>query len=329
MLEASEIGHSRSLLVAPEYNMKTSRVSHLASLPIVLAVPVLAFSLTIGGSHLVRADQSEMLPHVLRDMVLLPIMNAVQGLEQRLMSIETTVAALAVGISSPRVSTQQLCIADASGAQTCVTKAHLDALLRIEAQAEISQAPAETAAVAAPPAEAVDEVAETDVAEPSTSAAAIEPPREEQEPAEVEAVILAPAAARIVPDETPRNQPDQAELAVPTPAVAASALDEKVQEELLQAEIVAPAAEAEIIMTTPADPTGVGEPAAIEDDQEPMRTGTIPSAPAAAALVPSESAHDNLERPQIEAPAVTTAAADPVSLIAADSDQPAPTPNEN
>ena len=303
MLEESEIGHSRSLLVAPEYNMKTSRVSHLASLPIVLAVPVLAFSLTIGGSHLVRADQSEMLPHVLRDMVLLPIMNAVQGLEQRLMSIETTVAALAVGISSPRVSIQQLCIADASGAQTCVTKAHLDALLRIEAQAEISQAPAETAAVAAPPTEAVDE-GRADVAEPSTSAAAIEPPHEEQEPAEVEAVILAPAAARIVSDETPRNQPDQAELAVPTPAVAASALDEKVQEELLQAEIVAPAAEAEIIMTTPADPTGVGEPAAIEDDQEPMRTGTIPSAPAAAALVPSESAHDNLERPQIEAPAV-------------------------
>ena len=229
MLEESEIGHSRSLLVAPEYNMKTSRVSHLASLPIVLAVPVLAFSLTIGGSHLVRADQSEMLPHVLRDMVLLPIMNAVQGLEQRLMSIETTVAALAVGISSPRVSIQQLCIADASGAQTCVTKAHLDALLRIEAQAEISQAPAETAAVAAPPTEAVDEAA--DVAQPSTSAAAIEPPHEEQEPAEVEAVILAPAAARIVSDETPRNQPDQAELAVPTPAVAASALDEKVQEE--------------------------------------------------------------------------------------------------
>ena len=170
---------------------------------------------------------------------------------------------------------------------------------------------------------------DADVAEPSTSAAAIEPPHEEQEPAEVEAVILAPAAARIVSDETPRNQSDQAELAVPTPAVAASALDEKVQEELLQAEIVAPAAEAEIIMTTPADPTGVGEPAAVEDDQEPMRTGTIPSAPAAAALVPSESAHDNLERPQIEAPAVTTAAADPVSLIAADSDQPAPTPNEN
>jgi hypothetical protein len=122
----------------------------LACLPIALV----AFSMAFGAPS-VRA-QSEANAPPWREIAVDPIMNAVHSIEQRLASIEATVASFAGSFTTQQLSTRQLCISDETGAQTCITKAQLDALLAkmahaaaaeppasvIEAPAEITEAPA-------------------------------------------------------------------------------------------------------------------------------------------------------------------------------------------
>jgi hypothetical protein len=61
--------------------------------------------------------------------------------------------AYAKSFSSDRIATQQLCVSDASGAETCISKAQLDALLKI--LPEVSHA----AAPVAEPSEIIHEAA--------------------------------------------------------------------------------------------------------------------------------------------------------------------------
>src|SRR5258705_10604057 len=70
-------------------------------------------------------------------------MDVVHAVEARLASLETTVASFAGSFASRQITAQELCIADQSGAQTCITKAHLDALLGITVR---TAAPAAAAA---------------------------------------------------------------------------------------------------------------------------------------------------------------------------------------
>jgi hypothetical protein len=107
--------------------MKTSMKSVLVRRFGALAVAALALSFAFGGPA--RAEEPETLPSTLREMVFVPIMRAVQGLEQRLTRIEATIASYAESVSTQRIAARQLCVSDDSGAQTCITKAQLDALL--------------------------------------------------------------------------------------------------------------------------------------------------------------------------------------------------------
>ena len=122
----------------------------LACLPIALV----AFSMAFGAPS-VRAQSDANAPSW-REIVVDPIMNAVHTIEQRIASIEATVALFAGSFTTQQLNTRQLCVSDESGAQTCITKAQLDALLAkmahtaaaepaaavIEAPAEITEAPA-------------------------------------------------------------------------------------------------------------------------------------------------------------------------------------------
>ena len=104
-----------------------------------LAVAVLTLSFAFGGPNAVRAEDPETSPSILREMVFVPVMRAVQGLEQRLSSLEATIASFAQSITSERIVARQLCVSDDSGAQTCLTKAQLDALLKNQVHAEAQQ----------------------------------------------------------------------------------------------------------------------------------------------------------------------------------------------
>jgi hypothetical protein len=139
--------------------MKTSVKSALVRHSGALAIALLAFS--FSGSHTVRAQDPEVSTPSLSEMVFAPIMKAVEGIEQRLSNLEATWGLFKVSFNSDHMVTQKLCIADESGAQTCITKAQLDIVLA-------SLKPAETHAEAPLPTEALAQApAETPAAEPA------------------------------------------------------------------------------------------------------------------------------------------------------------------
>jgi hypothetical protein len=88
--------------------------SFLVNTSSAVAMALLAFSFAIGGLQAVRADDSETISPAGQDAVLVPGQD-VPALEQRLAYLEEVAAALMSD--------------DDSGAETCVTKPHLDALL--------------------------------------------------------------------------------------------------------------------------------------------------------------------------------------------------------
>ena len=88
------------------------------------AVVVLALSFTF--SHLsVPKAQAATPPNEFFG----PGMRGLMTLEQKLAALEATVSSFAESFTSVRVTTQELCISDQTGAQTCLTKSQLDALL--------------------------------------------------------------------------------------------------------------------------------------------------------------------------------------------------------
>src|SRR5579872_6285203 len=145
---------------------------------------LLALSFSFQGSA-VRAENQEA---SWQDTVLEPFTKLVAGLEGRLANLETTVIGFAGSFStehlkSDRVTTKELCVADDTGAATCISKAQLDALLRLQVQ--LGEAPAAHPVVAAVAPKAT-------VVEPAVNA--VEPTVEAGAPA-VEAVTPAVEAA--------------------------------------------------------------------------------------------------------------------------------------
>src|SRR5215470_8975004 len=100
----------------------------------VFGLALLALSATAGGLA-VRAED----PATLQSTVFEKI---VSGLAQQVANLEASVAAFADSFTAKRIVTQELCVADGSGAQTCITKAQLDALIRGAMQT--AQTPAAT-----------------------------------------------------------------------------------------------------------------------------------------------------------------------------------------
>jgi hypothetical protein len=154
-----------------------------------LAVALLTFSFTLRTASIVRADDPEALAAARPEMVLVSA-KALEGLEQRVSYLEGVVASLTE--SSQHLSTQ-LCVSDESGAETCLTKSQLDALLT-------SQARGTEAAQSTPLASAET----TPVAEEPP--AVKEPPTAKEEPVAIPATNPEPAPAAA--NETPRVEPE-------------------------------------------------------------------------------------------------------------------------
>ena len=124
-----------------------------------------------------------------------PLMNALRAVEARVASIEASLALFAGSFTTRELNTRRLCVSDESGAQTCITKAQLDALLARMPQAAAAE-PA-TPAVEAPAAVVGTTAVETEslvspAAEPETL------DRNAKDSAAVEAAVEeTPAAAQV------------------------------------------------------------------------------------------------------------------------------------
>jgi hypothetical protein len=284
--------------------MKISQSFRYARLSAVLAVPVLALSFTIGGPNAGRADNNDMLPHVLRDMVFSPIMNAVQGMQQRLSNLESSVAALSADVTSQRVASRQVCLADDSGAQTCITKAQLDTLLRVQAQTDIPQpAASEVAVPSASPDDAQAENAAQATSESEPSIVAADAAREESTPAEP--AVPASSEPESAWNETPQEQqPAQAEIDLPAPAATASAAVEAspaaaTSMETAEVDPAVPAQRAEIAQPEPvptAESTAEANPVS-----EPVQAELTAPAPTTETIAAEESRSEEHAQAEPEA----------------------------
>jgi hypothetical protein len=163
--------------------MKMGSASLLGRLCCGLSMAVLTLVVSLDGSRAVRAEGADDLTSSLQEMIVIPIMKSVQGLEARVTGLEAAVGAMAESFSSRRVVAQVLCVADETGSQTCITKAQLDVLLSGIARAEVSQPPvAATEAKAAPLEEPVETVVTKDANQfPEQPATVDEKSKAEQE----------------------------------------------------------------------------------------------------------------------------------------------------
>jgi hypothetical protein len=166
-----------------------------------IAVALLAFSFT-GAPSAVRADD----PQAPRPEMVMISTLALDGLDQRVSYLEGLIASLT--LSSQHFSPHQLCVSDDSGAETCVTKAQLDALLANHAPAaEIAHSAApvgvEGRSAAKEPAAATTEINP----EPSAPIAANEILQSEPETTGSISAAAAPAAEPSAPPdiETPKS----------------------------------------------------------------------------------------------------------------------------
>jgi hypothetical protein len=285
--------------------MKTGKTRSLKKLASGPCVAFLALSMTFGVSA-VRADSETSMPS-LQEMFLSPIMDVVHAVEARLASLETTVASFAGSFNSRQITSQELCIADQSGAQTCITKAQLDALLVGMARTAAAE-PAETVVEVVPAIIVARAVLEPAVIEPAAvEPAVIEPAAVEPaviEPTAVEPAVIEPAAvepAVIEPaDVEPAViEPAAVEPAVIEPAVVEAAVTEPVvvEPDVIEPAVLAPAviepatAEPAVLETTgPTDaPASIPADAAALDIMpsvdEPAITGSLPSATTGVALI--------------------------------------------
>jgi hypothetical protein len=163
----------------------------------VAAAAVLAAWFTLGAQF-ARAEDPETLSAPAQEMILVPAKD-VHALEQRVAYLEETVTALTE--SWQHIDTHRLCVSDDSGAQTCVTKAQLDAFLSQSAQAQISEPAVSQEAKVAPPAEPVAMVAQTlPSSEPSAPATVVgEIVPTEPDPETTGTVTSTPGSGEVLP----------------------------------------------------------------------------------------------------------------------------------
>jgi hypothetical protein len=247
-----------------ELNMKSGWNSLVVGGCHVIGLTLLVLSATVGGSAVRAAGDSP----VLESMAIESLTKLVSGLDQRVAAFEALLAKVTDSFTTARIAARELCVADDGGAQTCVTKAQLDALLKGAMQtAQTTQvtpepqlrrvnersacpekcvSPVETAATAAPAGASSGELpAVREAAAPDASSMAAAA-REKTPPEE---------AAGTVPPARPSGldqQQARAESAVPIPG-----------ETITPAEV--PAKDAK---PAPAGPATVGA-AAAEPNAEP------------------------------------------------------------
>ncbi len=182
--------------------MKMGSASLFGRLCCGLSLAVLVFGVSLDGSRAVRADEADDLSASLQEMIVDPIMKAVHGLDERLAGLEVSVGGMAEQRGSRRVVARVLCVADESGAQTCITKAQLDSLLSGLAHVEMSPPPAavkEAKAVAAE--QSADAVITKDPARaPDLAGSADEKSAADREPEHTGTVAASGAAIVLYPE---------------------------------------------------------------------------------------------------------------------------------
>jgi hypothetical protein len=254
---------------------------------------LLVLSATGGGSA-VRAEDPATLPASVFEKI-------AAGIEQRVADLQTSLAAFADSFTARRVAAQELCVGDGNGAQTCITKAQLDALLggtvktgqapaaierdRTE-QASADKFGAPLALVVPPP--------ETPLATESSGATLALPSAQAEKSRGGEATAALPEVAAEPDAAAPREV--EALPEVPAEATAAAAM-QTVPE-------VAAARELEAVPETTAAIRSAAQPATGEPAAASSETG----APLAAeAIVPSQ--------PSEPAENIVAANAQPQSII--------------
>ena len=266
----------------------TRKNSLLARLSGGLSLAVLAAAFCFGGPTALRAADEEVLTPALQELVVAPIMKAVEGLEQRLMRLEASAGAWADSLMTRRAVVHEICLADDSGAQTCITKGQLDALIRNVARADVAEpADSTTQANIAPAAEPVVAPA----AEPVVVALPPDPisipETGSNSPQAAETVIIVVPTESISIPVTEPNAPVVAEPVVITVPSAISVPETEASAPPAAEPSVPPAAEPAAIAapaeTVPVTPIALPADSAQEAEQLD-HTGTIaPEAPAAPA----------------------------------------------
>ena len=179
--------------------MKTGKTSLLGRLSGALSIAMLALAFSIGGSNFVRAEDPEGVVPSLHEMVVVPLMKAIEGLEQRLANLEGSLSFTAVSFNSQRIATKQLCVADDSGAETCITKVQLDALLTRIAQADVGQPTVSvTQADPIPAGDSIETTAATNETPPAPTALPQEVPGDASEPVTTGSLNIEPDGAALV-----------------------------------------------------------------------------------------------------------------------------------
>jgi hypothetical protein len=238
----------------------------------VVGLALLALSATAGGSAVRAGDPSTLQGTVLEKIV--------SGLEQQVANLEASMAAFADSFTTKRIATQELCVADGSGAQTCITKAQLDALLRGAAQ--VGQAPAAMAPGV------TEETASTDKSvAPGDAVAAVVPP---EMPPAIEASgapVPPPQAGESSAGETAEALPEVAAVMPPAvePTAGQPAAASSEAAAPLPAEATAPPAaseHAETIVAANAKPAKDEEPAPAGPSETDLATPDVKAAPAEA-----------------------------------------------
>jgi hypothetical protein len=188
----------------PECIMMTAKSRLLTKVSCGFSIAFLAFAYTSNISA-VRA-QTDVPSWMMVD----PISAAVKAVEDRLTSLEAKVASVADSLAS-RPSTE-LCVADDTGARTCISKAQLDRLVKMMQTAAIEPPGSVNDTMTASVTESVTEPAKVETVE-SAEAMPAAPATEAQaavveEPAQIEtttaAVVEAPRQAEqaALPEDT-------------------------------------------------------------------------------------------------------------------------------
>jgi hypothetical protein len=207
----------------------------------VFGLALLVLSATGGGSA-VRAEDPATSPGSVLEKI-------AAGIEQRVADLQASVAALADSVTARRIAAQELCVGDGSGAQTCITKAQLDALLRVQT----GQAPA-----------------------------AIEPDQTEQTATVDKSVV--PLALVVPPPETPPvTEPSGVPLALP-PAQAGEGRGGEAAAAMPEAAAAPEVAAAREADAAPAVPAAAAEAASVP---EVAAAGEVEDVPKTAAAIPS------------------------------------------
>lgn len=171
--------------------MKTRIKALLVTASTAIAAMLLTSSFT-PGARAVRAQDFQALSAPRPEMVLISTA-ALDGLEQRVTYLEGVVASLT--LASQHIRTYQLCVSGDDGAETCLTKPRLDALLVNQARAATAAAQtihgggggsslassqvAVTPARETEPAANADEISKTDPESTGSIGAAPAPAKEE------------------------------------------------------------------------------------------------------------------------------------------------------